>query len=240
MNQKINTIFNEMKKPKLTFDVFPGSTNEDVTTLSHIGGKPFIPVYEKHPLCHTCKQPLMFVFQLNVPFEPTKCHLFVFYYCFKCNPRNGNKGFMVKKYINPKIKQANHHVFPSNVLYAPFDFELHWSLPDWETLTLLNRDVANYYYQADHEEFDVKYEEDKNDFLEEISSYTFDTFSFYGGYPNFLSKPVIPSCDCCNQKMDSWIQLDSYKEMNMEWDRLNPLHIFRCANKNDNYKILIQ
>ncbi|PGK51439.1 hypothetical protein CN918_26980 [Priestia megaterium] len=230
-------LLEKIKKPKLTFDLMPLDKEPEITIISHIGGKPYIEKHEHPPLCHCCKKKMPFVFQLNVPSSDKECTLYVFYYCFQCNKIEGNKGFSVLQYKNPSLERANPLADTSKVTYSHFEFEFYWSLPNWEALTILHPDVADYFFEQDKEEFDIIYEESKEDFLDSLN---FDTFSFYGGYPNFLNKPVFPSCDCCNKTMKPWIQVDSYDELSFHWKNLGVLHVFQCINGNDNFKILIE
>lgn len=237
MNVNAKEILEEIKKPKLTFDLLPSVKRPTVTTLSHVGGKPFILEKQHPPLCHHCKKPMAFVFQLNVPRSETECNLYVFYYCFSCKPTKGNKGFAILNYPNPDINKAKQDVSKSKITLSNFEFELYWSLPDWESLAVVHPEVAEYFMNLDDEEFDIKYDETKEEFLD---MWNFDTFSFYGGYPNFLNGPVFPTCDCCNKIMKPWIQFDSYDELGFYWNKHGVLHIFKCANEKENYKIIIQ
>ena len=230
-------LLESIKKAKLTFDLLPSRKSNVISTHSHVGGTPFMLEGEHPPLCHDCQQPMPFIFQLHVPYNEHESQLYAMYYCFHCKPQQGNRGFTIKTYRNPSIEQANQTAKRSPIQYGEFEFELYWSLPEWEVLSILHPRIADYFHSLDAEEYDVKYDEEKDDFLD---MWNYDTFSFYGGYPNFLNAPVIPSCDCCQKPMKSFIQMDTHEELGLCWNKYGVLHVFQCSNNNSNFKILIQ
>lgn len=233
-----NHILESIKKPKLVFDVNPCKKNQGVSLHSHFGGKPFTLLKGEHPpLCHNCQKTMTFVFQLNIPYADDQTNLYVMYYCFACRSVSGDKGFAVHHYHNPKLEKSNPDVPVSPIHYGEFEFELHWSLPDWESLLILYPRITDYFYRIDEEEAETKYDEAKDEFL---NMWNYDTFSFYGGYPNFLNEPVFPWCDCCEKAMKPFIQIDSYTDLKLDWGNYGVLHLFQCANGKGNFKIVIQ
>lgn len=237
MQSDANHILENIKKPKLVFEINPAKKQQDACLHSHFGGKPFSAKGDHPPLCHYCQKQMTFVFQLHIPYAEEQSNLYAMYYCFGCRAVSGNKGFSLQHYHNPKIEKANLEVVKSPVHYGEFEFELYWSLPDWESLCILHPEVTDYFYSINEEEADMKYDEAKEDFLD---VWNFDTFSFYGGYSNFLNEPVFPSCDCCRKVMNPFIQIDSYAELGLDWGNYGVLYVFRCQNGKDNFKIIVQ
>lgn len=237
MSNKLKGEIEKIKEPILIFDLYK-KRKQTPNVESHVGGKPYIEKGTRYPICQCCKQPLDFVFQINKPINRSKSFMYSFFYCFNCSLDKGNKGFKMLKFENPDNKKARKDIsYQSPFPYASFFFEPDWSLPDWDTLNLLYPGLADKFFDDHTDDAWSSYEKVKEEI---IGSKHFENFSFFGGYPNFLSEPEFPLCDCCNQTMNLWLQIDSIEEINMNWLDFGFLHIFSCRNGKETFKILIQ
>lgn len=236
MQINLSKLLQKIKKPILLFE-FQSKKQKKPELMSYIGGTPYFEENKKTPICRLCKKPMMFVFQLYIP-ENNHNVLYSFFYCFECSQVNGNKGFEIVKSINPSLKKLTTNPnLKSDIPYAEFKFEPYWSIPDWESLHETYPDLALSISKEFKEDSWGMYEQEREGILGDLA---FDSFSFYKGYPHFLNKPEFPKCDCCNQQMELWLQIDSYDDLGLVWDDFGCLHIFKCKNNNEHFKILIQ
>jgi uncharacterized protein YwqG len=227
-----------IKKPMLSY-YFQEPNYTTPLLKSYIGGRPYLPKNIKKPLCHSCGHPLYFVFQLHIPNEKKESTLYSFFYCTDCLPSKGNKGFRVLSFPHVHKKECKKNIdsIKSMSEHSHFQFKLDWSLPDWESLSLRYKKIANQFFEKYKEECQIEYEEAKDELLQ---NWEFDSFSFYGGHPNFVSHPSFPLCDCCSKPMDLWIQLDTHEELGLIWKDYGCLYLFRCTEGKENYQLLIQ
>lgn len=238
MNVDIEKMLQDIKEPTLYFK-FASVENSSPNLNSYVGGTPYSEKSDRTPTCRKCKNPMEFVFQLNIPKDTEDGFLmYVFYYCFECTSTSGNKGFKIIKYDNPsEEKNAYKNNLKSKIKYAEFDFDIQWSLPDWDSLGILKPTISKSFLKEYKADAPVIYENTKEKIL---NDWSFNEFSFYGGYPNFLGFPNFPKCEGCDELMVPWFQIDSTEELGLVWKDYGCLHVFKCKNGNDNFKILIQ
>lgn len=238
MSIDVIKLISTIKEPTLLYTLQPKRSNGP-NLKSHIGGYPYTELNDRLPICRSCKEGMDFVFQLSIPETDTRSTLYAFYYCFSCKKKSGYKGFEMKKYLNPNpshIAKKEHWASP--IQYADFVFTPTWSLPNWHSLPFVDINIQQNFineYKNDANA-EVEYETAREEVLEPMN---FDSFSFYGGYPNFLGFPLFPTCVHCNEKMELFIQLDSEEEKRMTWNEYGCLHVFKCKHS-DNFQILIQ
>ncbi|QST02942.1 hypothetical protein IMZ31_20560 (plasmid) [Pontibacillus sp. ALD_SL1] len=227
----------QLKVPSMPFYLTEG-TYETPARKSYIGGRPFIPEYTRPPICHTCKEPLHFVVQYHIPNDSGNHDICSFFYCLNCYPTKGNKGFRFLRFRN--VDNINpQEGLPLNeplCVHGHMHFDLVWSLPHWRVLCHAYPSVAEKAYEEFGSECQFRY----NLMREEIAElWEFDAFSFFGGYPQFSKRPIIPLCDCCQKHMKLVMQLDSHEDLGLIWKNMECLYLFECRNGNDNHKIII-
>lgn len=233
----VKKILENLKEPTLIYKLKTHQTHLP-NTLSHIGGTPYSEEQDRLPVCRICKHSLKFVFQLNIPVNQNESELHCFYYCFSCNIENGNKGFEMKTYKNPSLsKLVKRDQWRSSIAYAEFEFEPHWSLPEWDSLPFINKDIQKTFLKEYKEDAEMEYEQLSEDMLRNLH---FDSFSFFGGYAKFLGFASYPACPHCGEHMELFMQLDSEDDKSLVWSDFGCLYIFRCKTQKDQFYILIQ
>lgn len=236
MSIDVKKLISNIKQPTLLYTL-QTKRNSTPNLKSHIGGHPYTEKDDRLPICRSCKDGMDFVFQLHIPHWDASTELYAFYYCFACKKKAGNKGFEMKKYLNPNTTKTVHREhWASPIQYSEFIFTPSWSLPDWHSLPFVDANIQQNFMNEYKEEAEVEYETTREEVLE---TWNFDAFSFYGGYPNFLGFPVYPTCTHCDEKMELFIQLDTEDDKGMTWNEFGCLHIFKCK-QSDNFQILIQ
>jgi hypothetical protein len=237
VNQELIQVVEKLKKPTLFFGV-ELKKDESPNLKSHMGGKPYMSKGEKYPVCTRCKEKMNFIFQLFIPRKDETIHdLYVFYYCCSCHPYQGAEGFAIKKYSEPNMEEMKESRVLDYIPYAEFYFEPTWSLPDWGTLGDRNPEIMKMIQRENKEEPWEMYEEIKSTLLG-VDGY--ESLCFYGGHPQFMKEPKFPVCSCCKKPMKLWVQLDSSEELDMIWSNMGCLYVFKCADNQEKYQILVQ
>lgn len=223
----------EEKKPTIKFDLAyeeHGFLFDHPNTCSHTGGTPFLKHEEEIPVCEVCQTTMPFLFQLRTPMPKSEhdIQLEVVYHCFRCGDTT------VKTYINPDLQEARER-YPKSVLpFLAFRFDVpSWSVPDFASFQRL---AAHKYRKKVKEEDEDLYEMAK---VEIVGTYYLEK-SFYKGYPDFIKDPTEPICRYCMQKMNFWIQIDSYEEFQVSWGTLGCLYLFKCDCEKAYYQSIIQ
>lgn len=237
MSKEIENLLSNLKAPTLLYSLRK-TRNISPYIGSYIGGIPYSEKNSRIPICRTCKKPMNFVFQLNIPSNDKRSNLHAFYYCFSCLPLKGKNGFKMVRYDDPSLqKMVKKNSWTSPINFSEFVFTPQWSLPEWNSLPFVDINVQTHFLSTYEEQAEVEYENLKDTIL---NSWNFDSFSFYGGYANFLGFPAYPKCNHCDETMELFMQLDSNEEKGMTWNEYGCLHIFRCSTAPNNFEILIQ
>lgn len=251
MDPRVKSIVENLKVPMLmcTLQIKDKSLPN---LLSHIGGTPYSEENDRLPVCRACKSPMQFVFQVHSHKKEQDSTLYCFYYCFGCNMEKGNKGFHLRSFENPTldklVKQPNRK--PA-LPYAEFNWNVHWSLPEWDSLPFIDEKVQKILFETSGEDAEMDYDQAIEDLLfyddqHDIHTHAnilpgyVDTFSFFGGYPKFLGFPFYPTCACCDQHMELFMQLDSSNAHKLIWREEGCLYVFRCTRNANQFSILIQ
>jgi uncharacterized protein YwqG len=237
MNSEITELVRKLKQPTLICKL-QSKRNNKPNLNSYIGGHPYSEKKDRVPYCRICKKEMEFIFQLNIPVNKGNNTIYSFYYCQNCKMENGRNGFKVLKYNAPDPNKIyKKKIRKSSIQYAEFLFQPQWSLPDWNSLPFIDSSIQQHFSSEYKEDAEFEYEQIKENILQ---TWSFDAYSFYGGYPNFIGFPEFPTCPHCNDKMELFIQLDSEIEKHMTWKDHGCLQLFKCKNDTDNYEILIQ
>lgn len=236
MNLDTKDVIKKLLEPTLMYELKAKRFSEP-NLLSHIGGFPYCEKNDRLPTCKTCNHPMTFIFQLHIPTEKERT-LYCFYYCHHCQMDKGSKGFKMKTYRNPTSeKMVKRDKWKSPIVYAEFEFEPQWSLPEWDALPFINKEVQSLLTKQLKEKAEMNYEDTVDELLQDQP---YEAFTFFGGYGKFLGFPTYPTCPHCEEHMELFIQLDTEESKKMVWKDYGCLYIFKCKNASNQFQILIQ
>jgi uncharacterized protein YwqG len=236
LKHDLTFLLQQLKKPTLKFSILP-TIDHSPSLASYIGGKPYMTKEDQTPCCKQCKKPLTFAFQLYMQKEKESV-LFVFYYCFQCQSKQKKNHFDMMVYHNPTLEEMNPKTKKNSLIeYAEFEFHPSWSLPEWDVLQSIHSDLVDHLSKEFKDDAWVVYENTKESL---VGLAHLEPFSFYKGYPQFLSEPRFPTCKCCKKPMELFIQLDSYEEFGLSWGEMGCLYVFQCPHHENEFKIFIQ
>lgn len=226
-----------MKEPTLKLQLLPAADTSP-SLKSYIGGKPYMEKSEVYPTCKTCQKSLQFIFQLYIP-KNEDYFLYSFYFCQHCDPMLVQQNYEMVIHQNPTLEQMKRRLKSSPQLdYVEFDFHPTWSLPEWDVLQTIHPKIAQDIAQQFEEDAWVIYENIKDSMVGIIFM---EPFSFFGGYPQFLSEPRFPICKHCKKPMKLWMQLDSFEDFGLTWaESMGCLYIFQCEEHNDTFHASVQ
>jgi len=219
---------------------------------SQFGGSPYLQLNESLPVCASCDTPLDFIFQLDLSqWQGVKNFKFSFinlFYCWECMPLtpefNGEKDPMksleIRTYRKATLEKYKPIEIPmeSVTLTGDINFSEGELLPDYKDLEKIDEVLYSTINELSQKANlnEVEYWEN----LVEAACGTLDSYSFIGGYPQWINKPNIPECEVCAIPMKFVCQIDSHEEIDLIWGDKGCMYLFSCEKHNKNQKAIIQ
>lgn len=216
----------KIRRPQLHFQLSDVSTPTP-TLDSYVGGMPYLLTQERCPVCSLCKKDLTFIFQLRLP-NKDDINLYVFFYCFECQKTSGTNGFHVNKYKNPTIENALKTAhFDITKKHFRLSCSLMWSLPVWEVFKKDYPEFGNTMDRTFPVDAGNYYDLVCKDILKEDHK---ENLNLIGGYPQFLTHPLKPECNCCvvRKPLSFLMQMDSHFEYRMRWKDDGVFYLYQC------------
>ena len=237
---QIRIFLDEDKKDSTELYLSKAEESQDLRIVSKFGGSPYQELNSTWPICSECNNKLDFICQLLLPGHlDLKHELAVMYYCFECNileaDNKSNKGWFLEFY-----KKVNRERFIPTAS-SEDSVTKECILKEIEGLSFPD---VHYVYKNEKELWRALEEgvADPAEFFEDVvDNYIVESsFTFIGGYPQWIESEQTPKCDICNNEMALLFQIDSEEQADLIWGDHGVAYVFFCKDHMKEQKLLIQ
>ena len=133
------------------------------------------------------------------------------------------------EYKNPNLDSVTvNKAYAPRIPYVQIRLEAAWSIPEWRVFKSTFPEL----YRKIEEDFPGR----TKDFQEAYSTYrynnnmvSYEAYSGYGGYPEYVSASKKIKCSCCKEEAEFVFQLDSLEEYYIDWAQMT-LYCYKCNN----------
>lgn len=202
----------------------------DEALASKIGGAPYLPPGETHPLCANCQEPLSLFLQLNpeslpedndLDLEPDQ--LIQLFYCTNQHPHCETECQAWQPFAKSVLARAvvlptTSVTLPATKLTRQFpvrlfsDWVVHEDFPDWHEMQLGAAGLSEQEVEA----------------LEKLETAVPKAADKLGGWPYWVQSVEYPSCPACKIQMQMIFQLDSQHHLPYMFGDSGIAHLHQC------------
>lgn len=212
----------------------PGEEGKRLITAPRMGGEAYAEKGDEWPVCGGCGEEMAFVAQFNA-LE----HLWVFHYCFVCNPWRSNGGqdkeWSLRKYASASADNAvalSSHGEPEGTpIPSAWDEEEVLFAPTFESARLLVSDLED----ALGEEAPVRYQE----LLSELGAWQ-GPGTRVEGYADWEQAPSSPLCGQDGRQMVLLSQLTSDAVADVVFGDVGSVYLMVCPDHLDDVTLEMQ